>query len=52
MSGWQGHSHAGPPLRTDLLERKAHALKAWNERLKAIVTGEEAAEVVQLHGAK
>jgi integrase len=39
-------------VRTDLLERKAHALKAWNERLKAIVTGEEAAKVVQLHGAR
>ena len=29
-------------VRTDMLERKAHALKAWDERLKAIVTGEEA----------
>ena len=35
-------------IRTDMLERKAHALKAWDERLKAIVTGEEAAKVVHL----
>ena len=27
-------------VRTDMLERKAHALRAWDERLKAIVTGE------------
>jgi integrase len=27
-------------VRTDLLERKAHALKAWDERLRQIVSGE------------
>jgi hypothetical protein len=26
-------------VRTDLLERKAHVLSAWDERLRAIVTG-------------
>jgi integrase len=35
-------------VRTDMLDRKAHALRAWDERLKAIVTGEEAAKVVLL----
>jgi integrase len=35
-------------VRTDLLERKAHALRMWDDRLKAIVTGEEAAKVVRL----
>ena len=35
-------------VHSDMLERKAHALKAWDERLKAIVTGEEAAKVVRL----
>jgi integrase len=39
-------------VRTDMLERKAHALKTWDDRLKAIVTGEKAAKVVQLHGAR
>ncbi len=39
-------------VRTDLLERKAHALKTWDTRLKAIVAGEEAANVVQLRAAK
>jgi hypothetical protein len=38
-------------VRTDLLERKAHALKVWDERLKAIVTGEEAVKVVRLSQA-
>jgi hypothetical protein len=38
-------------VRTDLLERKAHALRAWDERLKAIVTGEEAVKVVRLSQA-
>ena len=38
-------------VHTDMLERKAHALRAWDERLKAIVTGEEAARVVQLSRA-
>jgi integrase len=34
-------------VRTDMLERKAQALRAWDERLKAIVTSEEAAKVVR-----
>ena len=38
-------------VHTDMLERKAHALQVWDERLRAIVTGEEAAKVVQLRGA-
>jgi integrase len=51
-----GHESGGRDTRTlvrhyvhsDLLERKAHALRAWDERLKAIVTGEERAKVVRL----
>jgi integrase len=39
-------------VRTDLLERKAHALRAWDERLKAIVSGEETAKVVRLPRAR
>ena len=35
-------------VRTDLVERKTHALKLWDERVQAIVTGEEAAKVVRL----
>jgi integrase len=35
-------------LRTDLLERKAFALRAWDERLKSIVTGNESTKVVRL----
>ena len=35
-------------VRTDMLERKAHALQVWDERLRAIVTGEDAAKVVRL----
>jgi integrase len=35
-------------VRTDLLERKTHALETWDERLEAIVTGEEGAKVVRL----
>jgi integrase len=35
-------------VRTDMLEAKAHALRTWDERLKAIVTGEDAAKVVRL----
>ena len=34
-------------VRSDLIERKAHALKAWDDRLKGIVIGEGAAKVVQ-----
>jgi integrase len=39
-------------VRSDLIERKAHALSLWDARLKAIVTGAEAAKVVQLRGSK
>jgi integrase len=35
-------------VRTDLLEHKAHALRAWDERLRIIITGEETAKVVRL----
>jgi integrase len=35
-------------VHTDLLERKAHALRMWDERVKAIVAGGEAAKVVNL----
>ena len=35
-------------VRTDLLERKAHALRVWDEKLRAIVTGQEAAKIVRL----
>jgi hypothetical protein len=38
-------------VRTDMLERKAAALIAWDKRLKAIVTGEDVAKVVQLNRA-
>jgi integrase len=51
-----GHESGGKNTRTlvrhyvhtDMLERKAHALRTWNERLKAIVTGEELSKVVRL----
>jgi integrase len=51
-----GHESGGKDTRTlvrhyvhsDMLERKAHALKAWDDRLKEIVLGEEAAKVVPL----
>jgi integrase len=35
-------------VRTDLLERKAHALRTWDARLSAIVTGKESSKVVRL----
>ena len=35
-------------VRSDMLERKAHALQIWDERLRAIVTGEERSKVVRL----
>ena len=35
-------------VRTDLLERKAQALRAWDVRLKATVTGKETSKVVCL----
>jgi len=51
-----GHESGGKETRTlvrhyvhsDMLERKAHALKIWDNRLKAVVAGEETAKVVQL----
>jgi integrase len=51
-----GHESGGRDTRTlvrhyvfsDMLERKARALRMWDDRLKAIVTGEEASKVVQL----
>ena len=51
-----GHESGGKDTRTlvrhyvhsDMLERKAHALKIWDNRLKAAVAGEETAKVVQL----
>ena len=51
-----GHEPGGKETRTvvrhyvhtDMLERKAHALSAWDERLKSIVSGEEREKVVQL----
>ena len=55
-----GHESGGKDTRTlvrhyvhtDMLERKAHALKAWDDRLRGIVNGGEAAKVVQLRGAR
>jgi integrase len=35
-------------VRTDLIERKVHVLRAWDERLQDIVAGREAAKVVPL----
>jgi integrase len=35
-------------VRTDMLERKAHALQIWDERLQDIVAGREATKVVRL----
>ena len=51
-----GHESGGKDTRTlvrhyvhtDMLERKAQALKAWDDRLKGIVMGEEAEKVVPL----
>jgi integrase len=51
-----GHEAGGRETRTlvrhyvhsDMLQRKAHALKAWDERLKAIVIGEESRKLVRL----
>jgi hypothetical protein len=34
-------------VRSDLLERKAHALRAWDERLNGIVMGEGTSKVVR-----
>jgi integrase len=54
-----GHESGGKDTRTlvrhyvhtDMLERKAHALRVWDERLKAIVSGEKTTKVVQLSRA-
>jgi integrase len=35
-------------VRTDLIERKVHVLRSWDERLQDIVAGREAAKVVRL----
>jgi hypothetical protein len=35
-------------LHDEFVEHKAQALRAWDERLKAVVAGEEAANVVRL----
>jgi integrase len=51
-----GHESGGKETRTlvrhyvhtDMLERKALGLRGWDQRLKAIVTGEEASKVVRL----
>jgi integrase len=55
-----GHESGGKDTRTlvrhyvrsDLLERKTHALKMWDARLRTIVTGAEAAIVLRLRGAR
>ena len=51
-----GHESGGKDTRTlvrhyvraDLLERKEHALRAWDARLRAIVSGEEGSNVIHL----
>jgi integrase len=51
-----GHESGGKDTRTlvrhyvhsDMLERKAHALLIWDERLQDIVVGREAGRVVRL----
>jgi integrase len=35
-------------VRTDLIERKVHLLRSWDERLQSIVAGHEASKVVRL----
>jgi hypothetical protein len=35
-------------LRTDLIERKVHVLRSWDERLQDIVAGRDSAKVVRL----
>ena len=39
-------------VRSDLLDHKAQALRAWDERLRTIITGAEAAKVLQLRAAR
>src|SRR5271170_1930387 len=51
-----GHESGGKDTRTlvrhyvhsDMLERKAYALRAWDKRLNEIVAGEAASKVIQL----
>ena len=38
-------------VRTDLIERKVHVLRGWDERLQSIVAGRETAKVVRLREA-
>jgi integrase len=53
-----GHESGGKDTRTlvrhyvhtDMLDRKAQALRAWDDRLNEIVTGEQSAKVVRLPG--
>ena len=46
----QGLAHVDKHyLRTDLIERKKHALEAWDAQLKAIIANEPADNVVHLH---
>jgi integrase len=55
-----GHESGGRDTRTlvrhyvhsDMLERKAHALNAWDDRLKTMVAGMQSAKVVQLRRAR
>jgi integrase len=55
-----GHQAGGKETRTlvrhyvhsDLIERKAHALRRWGERIMTIVTGRGVAKVVQLRGSR
>ena len=54
-----GHDSGGKDTRTlvrhyvhtDMLERKAHALRVWDERLRAIVSGRRRTKVVNCRGA-
>lgn len=38
-------------VRTDLIERKVHVLRGWDERLQCILTGREAEKVVPIRKA-
>ena len=38
-------------VRTDLIDRKAHVLRAWDERLQDIVTGRDTANVLRFEQA-
>jgi integrase len=39
-------------VRSDLIDRKAHALAAWDARIETIVTGADVTKVVRLRGAR